>query len=122
VWVEQPLGDHQVVAYGPNDPGTPKVDVVAVHAATTPGGKVLLFSYDEADWAHMDKAKCVLWNPATRPLQHQRGLPDDRCAGWHDPNLGRPVRAGGSRPQRRRSPAVPAGSGRSAQIRAGADG
>jgi hypothetical protein len=96
VWVEQPLGDHQVVAYGPNDPGTPKVDVVAVHAATTPGGKVLLFSYDEADWAHMDKAKCVLWNPTTRSGQNVPSLGRNLfCSGHCFLGDGRLLVAGG---------------------------
>jgi hypothetical protein len=95
VWVQRPIGDHEVVAYGPSDPGTPKVDVVAVHAAATPGGKVLLFSYDEADWAHMDKAKSALWDPVARVatrVPHARNL---FCSGHCYLGDGRLLVAGG---------------------------
>lgn len=97
VWVDAPLGTHEVVADRTAAPGQVPIDVVGVHAALMLDGSVLLFAYDESPSAYADvnRGKSAVWNPSTGEV---RNIPMSRnlfCAGHAFLGDGRLLVAGG---------------------------
>ncbi len=97
IWVEPPLGTHEIVADRTGGRGFAAVDVVGVHTALTSAGSVLLFAYDESPSAYADinTGKSAVWDPVTNIVQ---SIPMSRnlfCSGHAFLGDGRLVVAGG---------------------------
>ena len=57
VWLDNPAGQWKQLDTA--------LDLVAVHAAILPNGKVLFFSHDEDDYNDLERGKSQVWDPET---------------------------------------------------------
>jgi Domain of unknown function (DUF1929)/Glyoxal oxidase N-terminus len=97
IWVEPPLGTHEVVADRTGGQGLAAVNVVGVHAALTSAGSVLLFAYDESSstYADINTGKSAVLDPVTNTVQSIPMSCNLFCAGHAFLGDGRLVVAGG---------------------------
>jgi Domain of unknown function (DUF1929) len=58
VWIENPIGQW-------SPPDSIFLDLVAIHAALLPNGRVLFFSHDENEPTNLNRGKYQVWNPET---------------------------------------------------------
>jgi len=97
IWVDQPLGTHEIVADRTGGSGRAAIDTVAVHATLTRPGSVLVFAYDEAPnaYANVNTGKSAVWSPATNQVQSIQMSRNLFCAGHAFLGDGRLLVAGG---------------------------